>query len=85
MSNQPMTNKNGEVHELTADDFAEFRSINEFPELAGLTKIHGKQKAPTKTVTTIRLSPEVIESFKKDGKGWQTHLNEALEQHVATH
>src|SRR5271163_425277 len=32
----------------------------------------GPQKAPTKKLVSLRLSPEVIEHFKADGPGWQT-------------
>lgn len=39
----------------------------------------GRPKADkTKVSTTIRLSPEVIEHFKKDGPGWQSRIDEAL-------
>ena len=39
----------------------------------------GRPKAAsTKVSTTIRLSPEVIDHFKKDGPGWQTRIDEAL-------
>ena len=46
-------------------------------------KLRGQQKAPLKVATTIRLSPEVIEYFKRDGKGWQTRLNSFLRDAVA--
>jgi len=32
----------------------------------------------TKVSTTIRLSPEVIETFKASGRGWQTRIDLAL-------
>ena len=39
----------------------------------------GRPKAEkTKGSTTIRLSPEVIEYFKKSGPGWQSRIDEAL-------
>ncbi|MCM1512911.1 MAG: BrnA antitoxin family protein [Oxalobacter formigenes] len=38
----------------------------------------GPQKAPKKQHINIRLSEEVIEHFKKTGKGWQTRIDEAL-------
>lgn len=36
-----------------------------------------------KQATTIRLSPEVLAYFKRDGKGWQTRINNALLAFVA--
>lgn len=40
-----------------------------------------KSEAP-KVQKTIRLSPEVLEHFRADQKGWQTRLDEALLQLV---
>lgn len=31
-----------------------------------------------KISTTIRLDADVVEAFKKDGKGWQSRMNAAL-------
>jgi uncharacterized protein (DUF4415 family) len=31
---------------------------------------------------SIRLSPEVVEHFKKTGPGWQTRIDEALKKVV---
>ncbi|KPQ06203.1 MAG: protein of unknown function containing DUF4415 domain [Rhodobacteraceae bacterium HLUCCA12] len=36
----------------------------------------------TKVSTTIRLSPEVIEHFKKDGPGWQSRIDRELRRIV---
>jgi len=33
----------------------------------------------------IRLSPEVVETFKAEGKGWQTRIDEALKEWVREH
>jgi uncharacterized protein (DUF4415 family) len=38
----------------------------------------GPQKAPTKTLVSLRLSPEVIDHFKATGRGWQTRIDGAL-------
>lgn len=45
----------------------------------------GKQKAPLKQPTTIRLSPAVTAFFKAKGKGWQTRIDEVLCEYVAQH
>ena len=41
-------------------------------------------KSP-KTLTTIRLSAEVIEQFKAAGTGWQTKIDLALKQWLQEH
>lgn len=38
----------------------------------------GPQKTPTKTLVSLRLSPEVIDHFKAGGPGWQTRIDGAL-------
>jgi uncharacterized protein (DUF4415 family) len=34
---------------------------------------------------TVRFSPEVVEYFKATGEGWQTRMNDALQQYVKKH
>lgn len=43
----------------------------------------GPQKTPTKIPTTVRYSPEVIETYKGLGKGWQTRMNQDLRELIA--
>lgn len=93
---QPLTDKHGEVRELTEADFALARPIEQVmpPEFMQMVLAHqaereadrrrGKQKAPTKQAITIRLSPEIITAFKATGKGWQTRINDVLLQHIQT-
>ncbi|PIE37855.1 MAG: hypothetical protein CSA53_04855 [Gammaproteobacteria bacterium] len=38
-----------------------------------------------KVQTTIRLSADVVEHFKRGGKGWQTRLDDVLKDYVAKH
>lgn len=96
--NNPPIEQNGEVRELTSQDFARMKPLAEvmppdFVKMAlahqaemekqGLIKpVRGKQKAPTKQSITIRLSPEVVAAFKATGKGWQSRINQALLHHV---
>jgi uncharacterized protein (DUF4415 family) len=42
----------------------------------------GPQKAPTKTLVSLRLSPEVIDHFKATGRGWQTRIDGALMESI---
>ena len=45
----------------------------------------GPQRSPTKQLVSVRYSPEVLTYFKASGEGWQTRMDEALKQWVATH
>lgn len=42
----------------------------------------GPQKAPTKKLVSLRLSPEVIEHFKAEGPGWQTRIDRTLAEAI---
>jgi uncharacterized protein (DUF4415 family) len=39
----------------------------------------------TKERITIRLSSDVLEQFRATGKGWQTRMDAALKEWLATH
>ena len=79
---KPLTDKDGEVRELTAEDFKRFRPTTEvLPELVAAWRKRGErgpQKAPTKTQVTLRLDKDVVERFRATGAGWQSRINEAL-------
>ncbi|MEY3653370.1 MAG: hypothetical protein RL739_1540 [Pseudomonadota bacterium] len=47
-------------------------------------KQRGPQKSPTKQMTTIRLSPEVMSAFKATGAAWQTRIDGALKDWLKT-
>ncbi len=88
MKRKPLSNDEGEVRELTRKDFARAKPASEaFPELIAMQKkARGRPKADTtKQSTTLRLDPEVIEFFKRNGRGWQTRLNDALKEYVLAH
>lgn len=72
--------------EWTEEDFAKARPPEEFlpPEALALFKRgRGPQKAPTKQLVSLRLSPGVLERFKAGGPGWQTRIDGVLRDHVA--
>lgn len=86
ISKLPLTDEDGEVRELTEDDFKQFQSYASLPqELTTVLGARGKQKAPTKISTTVRFDAEVIEAFKSTGRGWQTRMNEALKDWLSEH
>lgn len=78
----PLTDADGEVRELRAEDMVQFRPAGEalpqaLREALGIRR-RGPQKAPTKVPTTIRLDPDVLAELKAKGSGWQTRVNDAL-------
>ena len=63
--------------EWTKDDLERSMSFDEaFPDLA--KRVRGPQKAPTKTMVTLRLDRRVVDHFRAGGDGWQTRINDAL-------
>ena len=86
---KPLIDTDGEVRELTAADLRRFKPADQMlpPELLKTMGIkpRGPQKAPTKQVTTIRLSPDVMPAFKSTGAGWQTRIDAALKDWLRTH
>ena len=84
----PLTNDEGEVRELSAADLRRFKPASEvlpasLQKTLGM-KQRGPQKNPTKQMTTIRLSPEVMSAFKATGSGWQTRIDGALKDWLKT-
>ena len=46
----------------------------------------GRPKADTvKQRVTMRLDPEIVESFKAGGPGWQSRINQALKEYLREH
>ncbi|MCX5824989.1 MAG: BrnA antitoxin family protein [Deltaproteobacteria bacterium] len=87
---KPLTDKSGEVRELTREDMKRFRPADEVlpPQLlAALPKRkpgqRGAQKRPTKEPVTIRYSRDVLEYFRTTGPGWQARIDDALKEWVA--
>ena len=79
-SRKPLTDSRGEVRELKTEDMKRFRPTAEFAPQTLVRKlgVRGPQRAPTKERITIRLSPEVVRSFRATGDGWQTRVDAAL-------
>jgi len=72
----------GEVRELTEEDFAFLVPFSALQKAEQKTlrvlRQRGKQKAPRKVPISIRLSPDVIEGLRATGEGWQRRTNEVL-------
>ncbi len=51
-------------------------------EAVAMPRTRGKQKGPRKQDIHIRLDTDIIEHFKRDGRGWQTRINDSLRKVV---
>ena len=82
-----LTDEEGEVRALTVADLKRFRPAKEAlpATLLAKLKVRGPQKAPVKERITIRLSPEVVQPFRATGEGWQTRVDAALKDWLASH
>ncbi len=71
--------------ELTEADFAKMRPASEaHPEIVeAYRRSRGKQKAPTKIATSIRLSENVLAAYKQSGPGWQSRIDQDLQEVIA--
>jgi uncharacterized protein (DUF4415 family) len=83
-----LTGADGEVRELTEEDFNHFRPSSEaIPDIieafARMRGMRGPQKSPVKERVGLRLDADVVEHFRATGSGWQARVNEILKQHVA--
>lgn len=90
MSKKPLIDKDGEVRELTADELKKFKSLSEanptlYAKIKKSVGERGPQKSPTKIPISIRVSPEVAEYFRAEGKGWQSLIDNVLKDYVAHH
>ena len=73
--------------EWSEADFQQARPAAEAlpPSLLLKLAVRGPQKAPTKEQINIRLSRPVLEAFRASGAGWQTRIDEALQDWLRTH
>ena len=71
--------------EWTDEDFARAKRFADLPKTLQ-AKLRGRPKAAvTKERITIRLSPDVVETFRATGDGWQTRMDIALRDWLQTH
>ncbi len=80
--------------EWTAKDFARARPASEvLPGFIGqaatdalLRRGRGRPAKTTRKVNqTLRLDPDVLEAYRREGPGWQALMNDVLRQHMPRH
>ncbi len=55
-------------------------------EMMAMRPLRGRPVNPDKKVLlSVRYSPEVVEFFRSTGTGWQTRMDEALQEWIASH
>ena len=90
MNKNPLIDKDGEVRELTSDELKQFKPLAEvnpslFAKIKKSVGERGPQKSPLKVPISIRVSTEVIDYFRAEGKGWQSRIDHVLKDYVAHH
>jgi uncharacterized protein (DUF4415 family) len=84
---KPLIDAKGEVRELTTKDLKAFRPARQAlpASLRRKVGVRGPQSFPTKERITIRLSRNVVQSFRATGEGWQTRVDAALQDWLKKH
>ncbi len=79
-----MNAKNSSIAKDFDPDTAPDLSKGRWPEEFSTAKVRrGRPLSDNpKVLTTIRLSKEVIDHFRADGRGWQTRIDEALRDRI---
>ncbi|WP_419804837.1 hypothetical protein [Terriglobus sp.] len=79
-----LTDDDGEVRELTAEDFAQFRPIQEFPEMYAFFK---SLKRPEKDdPEPVEIAPDVVRAFRSHGdRSVGEQVNSALRDWLREH
>lgn len=88
--------KQTHIHVSGAEDAAITRAAMSDPDSIPFSDMEWDQAKPsvrigrpkaaiTKERITIRLSADVVRSFKVTGKGWQTRLDAALKDWLSSH
>lgn len=71
--------------EWTREDFARAMTFEKLPSRLRQklsSRRRGPQKAPRKVPVSIRLSPDVVASFRASGAGWQARVDDILRAQI---
>ena len=69
--------------EVTEEELAQFKPFaEEFPDLAeSIRRSRGRpSKADAKLAVTLRLDPDTVERFKRQGPDWRARMGAALKR-----
>ncbi len=81
MAKRP-SKRNDEAPELGREFFERAERIGDGSAalLNAMRKTRGKQRTPTKRLVSLRLSPDVLDVYRRTGRGWQARINSDLEK-----
>ena len=69
-----------------ADPDAQPLTPKQLQGMVPMKAVRGRPKSENrKLLVSVRYSPEVVDYFKSTGEGWQTRMDEALQEWVITH
>lgn len=69
-----------------ADPDARPLTPKQLKSMVPLRTLRGRPKsARTKTLVSVRYSPEVLDYFKATGEGWQSRMDQVLREYVTRH
>ncbi len=85
MKKRPLTTRDGEVRELTEEDFKLFRPLRDV-DPAWLAKFEaerkkrgrGRPEGRTKAVVSLSIDKDILQALRKSGAGWQSRVNALL-------
>lgn len=82
-----LTNKDGEVRELTAEDVKKFRPAKDAdPGMIEAAKASRGRGRPPKNVhrqmISFRLDPSLIDAIKASGRGYNARVEDALKEAI---
>jgi len=60
-------------------------NLEDIPELGDDFFKNAELKLPSKQSVTMRLDSDVLDWFKRQGKGYQTRINQLLRKYMETH
>ena len=84
---KPMNVNENSTHRDFDPDTAPDLSRDSWPDKFARSSVRRGRPpaAKPKVSTTIRLSQEVLDHFKADGRGWQTRIDEVLREWIGKH
>jgi len=83
MKRKPLTNKAGDVRELTKEDFKLMRPMREVDpdfivRFEEAKKRRGRPAGRSKAVVSISLDKDILAALRAGGAGWQSRVNDLL-------
>lgn len=73
-----------EIRDIKDIDYSDIPKLTgeQLSKMKPLHPVDAKLYKPRKETVTIRLDADVLQTLRKSGKGWQTHLNDFIRQGV---